>query len=207
MSRYVSCWVAALCAATGVVGFAERSWGEAPTAATPSATAAASPSATPSASASRPRRAAQERRRAKALAAPESTKDAVGISFEQLEFEFAKGAEYKLESLPEPVRKLLNKKVRLRGFMWPDVPYEKGNKAFILVRDDKSSSTFVTNSELCEHIIVKMQEGKTVDFTIRPVTLEGVLTFRVERDLPDEPPLSVLHIVAESVESPTPTKN
>ena len=200
MNRYVSCWAAALCAATGVVGFAERGWGETPSAAPP-ATASATATASPSGSRSRPGRAAQERRRAKALAAPESTKDAVGISFEQLEFEFAERIEIKPESLPEPVRKLLNKKVRIRGYMWPDVLYDKGNTQFILVRSDKSSGAFVSGPELCENIVVKMQEGKTVDFTMRPITVEGMLTFRVER-FPDEPPTSVLRIVADSAEPP-----
>lgn len=140
--------------------------------------------------------------RSKALAAPESTPDAVGISFDQLEFEIPEGAEFVPESLPETVRKLLNKKVRIRGYIWPDVPYEKGNKQFILVRDDKSSGAFVTDPELCENIVVRMQEGKTVDFTVRPVTVEGVLTFRAEGFLPDDPPTSVLHISADSAEPP-----
>jgi hypothetical protein len=190
MTHYVIGSAATLCAVLSVVGFAERGWGETPK---------ASPSSTPSAS--QPHRAASARRRAKALAAPESTKDAVGISFEQLEFEFAKGADYKPESLPEPVRKLLNKKVRIRGYMWPDVLYDKGNTQFILVRSDKSSGAFVSGPELCENIVVKMQEGKTVDFTMRPITVEGMLTFRVER-FPDEPPTSVLRIVADSAEPP-----
>lgn len=200
MNHYLLCRAAALSALAGVVGLAERGWGETP-AATPTAVPSATASASPSASASRTPRSSQQRRRAKALAAPESTKDAVGISFEELEFEFAKGAEIKPESLPEPVRKLLNKKVRIRGYIWPDVPYEKGNKAFILVRDDMQMN-FAPSTMLCEHIVVKMKEGATVDFTVRPITVEGELTFRAIRALPNEPPESVLHIVAESAEPP-----
>lgn len=138
--------------------------------------------------------------RSKALAAPESTPDAVGISFDQLEFEIPEGAEFVPESLPEAVRKLLNKKVRIRGYIWPDVPYEKGNKQFILVRDNMMMN-FGPGVPLCDNIVVRMQEGKTVDFTVRPVTVEGVLTFRAE-GFAGEPPTSVLHIVADSAEPP-----
>lgn len=194
MTHYVIGSAATLCAVLSVVGFAERGWGETPK---------ASPSATPSAS--QPHRAASARRRAKALAAPESTKDAVGISFDDLQFDDPKSAEFKPELLPESVRKLLNKKVRIRGYMWPDVLYDKGNTQFILVRSDLTMG-YGPGFPLCDSIVVKMQEGKTVDFTVRPITVEGVLTFRVNRFLPDEPPTTVLHIVAESTEPP-PNKN
>ena len=43
-------------------------------------------------------------RQTKALAAPESTKDALGISFYQLRFELPKSAKYTAEMLPETVR-------------------------------------------------------------------------------------------------------
>jgi len=136
--------------------------------------------------------------RSRVLAAPEVGGDVLGITFDNLMFDIKSTDYFSPSMFNDSVRALFDKKVKIRGYIWPDVPYQKGNTQFILVRDDQGCC-FGPGALIYDNVVVKMAPGKSVDFTLRPIAVQGVLRFHEEKFL-DQPPTSIYRLEAESVE-------
>ena len=95
------------------------------------------------------------------------------INFDNLKFEIEKDAPFTDKMLTDDVKKLANRKVKLRGYILPSTLFkEKNIEEFVLVRDNQECC-FGPGAALFDCVIIKMKPGKTTDFVTRPVTVEG----------------------------------
>ena len=92
------------------------------------------------------------------------------LSFDDLKFDIEKDAPFHREMLPEKIEDLKAARIRLRGYILPSFQ-QSGIKQFVLVRDNLECC-FGPGAALYDCVLVEM-EGKGVDFTVRPVTVEG----------------------------------
>lgn len=117
-------------------------------------------------------------------------------TFDDLKFDMEIGAEFDRALLTPQVESLFGQQIRIRGYILPTLR-KRGLKQFVLVRDNMECC-FGPGAALYDCILVTMQEGKTAEFTIRPVAVEGVFDF--EQHAPLGPTLAIYKMTAESVE-------
>ena len=98
------------------------------------------------------------------------------ISFDDIKFDMEKGAPFTRDLLPERVTALEQERIRIRGYILPSFQ-QTGLSQFVLVRDNMECC-FGPGAALYDCVVVRMQPGKTGNFSIRPVAVEG--TFRLE---------------------------
>ena len=99
----------------------------------------------------------------------------------------------------DAVRALFGKKIKLRGYIHPaSAMVEKGLTQFIFVRDDQACC-FGPGALLYDNVVVKMKPGKTANFSIRPIAVEGTLSFHETGKFGNQP-LSIFQIDADSAE-------
>ena len=103
--------------------------------------------------------------------------DVLYLTFDDVEFEMEKGEEFERSLLTEKIKDLVGKRISIRGFILPNGTRESGNQKFILVRDNKECC-FGPGAALYDCVLVKLEKGHEVDFTVRPVTVEG--TFQLK---------------------------
>ena len=116
-------------------------------------------------------------------------------TFDDLRFEMEIGARFRREMLTDAIEELVGKHIRIRGYILPTAQ-KRGLKQFVLVRDNQECC-FGQGAALFDCILVEMAEGKTAEFTIRPVAVAG--TFDVHEFLgPDDRHLAIYHLEAES---------
>jgi len=124
---------------------------------------------------------AQERRSApkeerKRVEERKSSKSSIAkgdINFDDLKFELDKDAPFAEKLLSDEIKKLVGKKVKLRGYILPSTLFKETNiEEFVLVRDNQECC-FGPGAALFDCVIIKMLPGKTTDFVTRPVTVEG----------------------------------
>ncbi len=120
------------------------------------------------------------------------------ITFDDVKLDLKKDEPYVESKLTDRVRQLDKKSVRIRGWILPaSVFQQKGIKSFVLVRDNMECC-FGPGAALFDCIMVEMDEGKSADFTTRPVAVEGV--FRVkEFKYPDGKQYAIYHLRGQSV--------
>jgi len=118
-------------------------------------------------------------------------------TFDDLRFEIAVGQPFKPEMLPDKIEAMKNQRIRIRGFILP-TPQKRGIKTFVLVRDNQQCC-FGPGAALYDCILVEMERGKTTEFSILPVTVEGTFDIQEVRG-PDGMHLAIYHLAAESVE-------
>jgi hypothetical protein len=118
------------------------------------------------------------------------------IKFDNVKFEMKKGDPFEEKLLTDAIRKLDGKPVRIRGYMLPSFQ-QKGIKQFILVRDNLECC-FGPGAALYDCIVVEMVGNATTEFSVRPVTVEGVFTVH-ELKGPDGKHLAIYHLDAQSV--------
>ncbi|MFO0898498.1 MAG: DUF3299 domain-containing protein [Pirellulales bacterium] len=94
------------------------------------------------------------------------------ITFDDLKFEMEKGGHFKRSMLTPAIEALEGQHVRLRGFILPSFQ-QTGIKQFVLVRDNMECC-FGPGAALYDCVYVEMAPGKTADYTIYPVAVEGV---------------------------------
>jgi hypothetical protein len=121
------------------------------------------------------------------------------ITFDTVKFEMKdpKSRKFQRSMLTEGIEKLDGHNVRVRGFMLNSFK-TKGITQFVLVRDNKECC-FGPGAALYDCIVVLMAEGKSAEFSVRPVTVEGTFTIR-ELVGPDGKHLSVYQLRGASVE-------
>ncbi|HEX4132774.1 MAG TPA: DUF3299 domain-containing protein [Pirellulales bacterium] len=119
------------------------------------------------------------------------------ITFDTIKFPMEKTDEFKRSMLTPEIEKLGGKRVRIRGYILPSFQ-QSGITQFVLVRDNMQCC-FGPGAALYDCIVVEMKPGKSTNFTVRPVAVEG--TFAVHEFLdPDGKPLAIYHLDGDAVE-------
>lgn len=118
------------------------------------------------------------------------------LTFDDLKFDIEKDAPYDPTLLTDDIRALDGRRIQIRGYMLPSF-LESGLTEFTLVRDNMECC-FGPGAALYDCIRVTMEEGRTCDYSIRPVTVEG--TFATGEFLgPDDRVWAIYFMQAESV--------
>jgi hypothetical protein len=119
------------------------------------------------------------------------------ITFDDIKLDMKKGAPFSRGLLTERVTDLDGRRVRIRGYILPSFQ-QSGLTQFVLVRDNQECC-FGPGAALHDCVVVRMQPGRTADFSIRPVAVAG--TFRVaELRGPDGNHLAIYALEGESVQ-------
>jgi hypothetical protein len=98
--------------------------------------------------------------------------------------------------LTPEIEALSGQRIRIRGYILP-TPQKRGIKQFVLVRDNQECC-FGPGAALYDCVLVEMQPGRTAEFSIRPVAVEGVFDINVITG-PDDKPLAIYRIQGEQV--------
>ncbi len=131
---------------------------------------------------------------APAATAPRPARD---ITFDDIKLEMQKGDPFTRDLLPARVTALERQPVRIRGYILPSFQ-QSGLTQFVLVRDNQECC-FGPGAALHDCVVVRMQPGRTAEFSIRPVAVAG--TFRVEELRgPDGKHLAIYALDGESVQ-------
>jgi hypothetical protein len=117
-------------------------------------------------------------------------------TFDDLRFDIKPGDPFKREMLPASIESLAGQRLRIRGFILP-TPQRRGITQFVLVRDNQECC-FGPGAALYDCILVEMQPGKTAEYSIRPVAVEGIFDIN-EIKGPDGKHLAIYHLDAELV--------
>jgi hypothetical protein len=118
------------------------------------------------------------------------------ITFDNIKFPMEKGSKFERSLLTESIEQLDGTTIRIRGFILPSFK-QRGLTQFVLVRDDKECC-FGPGAALFDCVIVEMEPGKSTDFSVRPVAVEGVFSIR-ELIGPDGNHLAIYYLVGRSV--------
>ena len=108
------------------------------------------------------------------LAAQDAAKD---LTFDDVKFEMEANDRFDDEMLTDQIKELDGTRIRIRGYIRPGVK-NSGISKFVFVRDNQECC-FGPGAMLYDCMLVKMEEGNSVDFTVRPITLEG--TFYIKK--------------------------
>jgi hypothetical protein len=128
-----------------------------------------------------------------ATAEPVPVKD---VTFDDIKFNHVRGTPFDRSLLTPAVNKLADKPIRIRGYILPSFQ-QSGIKQFVLVRDNMQCC-FGPTAALYDCIVVEMADGASTDFTVRPVSVEGVFTIQ-EVVGAEGNPLAVYHIDGKQV--------
>ncbi len=118
-------------------------------------------------------------------------------TFDDIRFEIEPGEPFERDMLPDSIEALAGQRIRIRGFILP-TPQKRGIKQFVLVRDNQECC-FGPGAALYDCILVEMEPGKTAEFSIRPVAVEGTFDIREFRG-PDGNHLAIYHLTGETVQ-------
>ena len=103
---------------------------------------------------------------------------AKNITFDNIKFEMKKEEPFVRSMITPKIEALAGESVIIRGWILPTSTFQlKGIKNFILVRDNQECC-FGPGAALYDSIAIDMDNGKTVDFTTRPIAVEGVFSIR-----------------------------
>ena len=119
------------------------------------------------------------------------------ITFDDLELKMEKDAVFDRSLLTDRVKELMGRKVRIRGFIYPSIMQQSGITEFPLVKNTQCK--FGPGGIAHHLIVVKMQEGASAEFTVRPIAVEGLLSLRPLKGY-DDNTWAIYHIVGEKVE-------
>jgi len=134
-----------------------------------------------------------------ALAAEKSKDDAPktqNVTFDTIKLDMKKGDPFNRKLLTDLVKKIDGKPIRIRGYILPSFQ-QTGIKQFVLVRDNLECC-FGPGAALYDCIMVELEEGVTTDYTVRPVSVEGVFTVK-EVLGPDGDHLAIYRLDAKAV--------
>jgi hypothetical protein len=123
--------------------------------------------------------------------------DVALITFDDLKTEMAADSLFQPSLLPEKVKKLDGRRVRIRGFIFPAIFQQKGIQSFPLIKNTQCK--FGPGGQAHHIILVDLVEGLTTSFTVRPIAVEGRLRIKPWEG-PDGNTWALYHMVGESVE-------
>ncbi len=118
-------------------------------------------------------------------------------TFDDIRFEIEPGQAFHRKLLTAAIEAMSGQKIRIRGYILPTAQ-KRGFKQFVLVRDNQECC-FGPGAALYDCIFIEMQPGKTAEYSIRPVAVEGKFDIR-EFIGPDGKHLAIYHLDAESVQ-------
>lgn len=128
-----------------------------------------------------------------AEAKPAATAD---ITFDDIKFDIQPDEPFERSMLTKKIENLSGKPVRIRGYILPSFQ-QTGLTQFVLVRDNLSCC-FGPGAALYDCVVVEMKPGKSTDFNLYPVAVEG--TFKVQEfNDPDGNTMAIYHLDGESV--------
>jgi hypothetical protein len=121
---------------------------------------------------------------------------AVEKTFDDVKFEHPAGEAFRREMIGPQIEALAGQRIRIRGYILPTAQ-KRGIKQFVLVRDNQECC-FGPGAALYDCILVEMQPGKTAEFSIRPVAVEGTFGIDILQG-DDDKPLAIYRMEGESV--------
>jgi hypothetical protein len=98
------------------------------------------------------------------------------ITFDDVKFDMRKGESFDRRMLTDRIEQLHGRDVRIRGYILPSFR-QRGITEFVLVRDNLECC-FGPGAALFDCIVVRMEPGQAISYTVRPVVVEG--TFAIE---------------------------
>lgn len=110
---------------------------------------------------------------------PVNSKGLIDCSFDDIKFELENNDDFERSKLTPQIEDLFGKRIRIRGYIFPTLK-KKGLTQFVLVRDNLECC-FGPGAALFDCIMIQMEPGKTAEYTIRPIAVEG----RFEYELVD----------------------
>jgi hypothetical protein len=122
----------------------------------------------------------------------------IETTFDDLKFEMTKTELFNRAMLTPKVNALMGKKIRIRGYIFPTLR-KTGLDRIVLVRDNMECC-FGPGAALFDCILVTMAPGKTAEYTIRPVAVEGTIRLEELQGGPDGRPLAIYQMVGHEVE-------
>ena len=99
-------------------------------------------------------------------------------TFDDIKFEMEENSDYDRSLITPEIEELFGKRIRIRGYIFPTLK-KRGLKQFVLVRDNLECC-FGPGAALYDCIMVEMEPGKTAEYTIRPIAVEGTFGYKVE---------------------------
>lgn len=130
---------------------------------------------------------------------PRTAGELADITFDDLKFDMEKGSAFLRSMLTRAIEQLAGTRVRIRGYMLPSFQ-QSGITQFVLVRDNMQCC-FGPGAALYDCVVVDMLPGKTTDFSVRPVAVEGTFSIN-ELKGADGAHLAIYHLVGERVTAP-----
>jgi hypothetical protein len=119
------------------------------------------------------------------------------ITFDTIKLDMQKDDPFRPALITPKIHALEGRRVKIRGYILPSFQ-QAGLTQFVLVRDNLQCC-FGPGAALYDCIVVEMRPGRSTDFTIRPVAVEGVFAVRELLD-PDGKPLAIYHLDGEAVQ-------
>lgn len=122
------------------------------------------------------------------------------ITFDDIKFDIEKDGLFERKMLTEEIENLHKKTIRLRGYILPASVFQQtGIKKFVLVRDNQECC-FGPGAALYDCVMIEMAEGKSANFTTRPVAVRG--TFMIDSEsyqYPDGGHYAIYKMIATEV--------
>lgn len=128
--------------------------------------------------------------------APKPTAATREITFDDIKFDMEKGDPFDRSLLTPEIEALDEQPIRIRGYILPSFQ-QTGITQFVLVRDNQECC-FGPGAALFDCILVEMQPGRSTDYTVRPVAVEGVFSVREVTD-GEGTHLAIYHLDGRSV--------
>lgn len=122
----------------------------------------------------------------------------IETTFDDLKFDMTKTELFDRAMLTPKVNALMGKKIRIRGYIFPTLR-KTGLNRIVLVRDNMECC-FGPGAALFDCVLVTMAPGKTAEYTIRPVAVEGEIRLEELAGGPDGRPLAIYQMVGHEVE-------
>ena len=96
-------------------------------------------------------------------------------TFDDINFDMELTDTFHRSMLTPQIEETFGRKIRIRGYIFPTLK-KRGLKQFVLVRDNLECC-FGPGAALFDCILVHMAPGKTAEYSIRPVAVEGTFSF------------------------------
>lgn len=130
---------------------------------------------------------------AESLSPPDRLRD---ISFDDIKFDISKGDPFERSLLTDKIEALDGTRVRIRGYILPSFQ-QTGLTQFVLVRDNLSCC-FGPGAAIYDCVIVEMKPGRSTDYSLYPVAVDGTFTIREMLD-PEGKAVAIYHLDGEQV--------
>jgi hypothetical protein len=98
------------------------------------------------------------------------------ITFDTVKFDIQKDEPFKRSKLTKAIEDLDGQRVRIRGYLLPSFQ-QTGITQFVLVRDNMECC-FGPGAAIYDCVVVEMLPGRSTDYTVRPVAVDGKFTLR-----------------------------